>query len=58
MNEVWVTTGSTESGDEWVMVWGHEPTDAEIEAACAAEMPDEWEAECIQGWRTYKESVR
>jgi hypothetical protein len=55
---VWTVTGMTESGDDFVFVYGHEPTDEELEAMFAVEMPDDWEAECIPGWKVEKERVR
>lgn len=56
--KVWVVTGRTESGDDFVFVFGEKPTDEEMEWVFAAEMPDDWEADCITGWNTDEEFVR
>lgn len=55
---VFVVTGSTESGDEYVFVFDTRPTREFMEAFFAKEMPEEWEAECIQGWVITEEAVR
>lgn len=59
MTTVWVVTGSTESGDDWRMVFAQKPTDERIIAECMADpwLRDEYEAECIQGWHVNEEPV-
>lgn len=49
---VWVVSGRTESGDDWALVFGTEPTKQMIEAAIQEDtwLRDEWREDCIQGW--------
>lgn len=49
---VYVVAGTTESGDEWSMVFGHSPTAEEIIEAIDRDpwLSEEREAGCIQGW--------
>ncbi|QIV65938.1 hypothetical protein Cp1R7AA1_169 [Mesorhizobium phage Cp1R7A-A1] len=43
--QVWVTTGSTESGDDiGPYVWAFEPTGAEVESRLRAALPEEYES--------------
>ena len=57
--EVWVTFGTTESGDDWTLVFSRRPNDRDIKAAFEANpwLKEEYDAECIQGWTTVKETV-
>ncbi|MER8640968.1 hypothetical protein [Mesorhizobium sp. M1252] len=56
--KVWAVTGSTESGDEFVYLFQEQPTNESLALFFAEEQPEEWEAECIQGWVISHEEVR
>ncbi|MBT1154399.1 hypothetical protein J1C56_02215 [Aminobacter anthyllidis] len=58
MAKVFVVTGWTESGDEFVYVFAEEPTKESLNAFFADEMPYEWRNECIQRWSISEEEVR
>ncbi|PBB68157.1 hypothetical protein CK228_13695 [Mesorhizobium sp. WSM4312] len=55
---VWVVTGRSESGDEFVYVFKEKPTGESLELFFAEEQPEEWEAGCIQSWHIDHEVVR
>ena len=56
---VWVVNGTTESGDDWMVVFEKRPTDEDIELYIKSSdwLREEWEAECIQGWSVSEEEV-
>lgn len=59
MNKIWVVYGTTESGDDWRMVFKNRPTEDQILLEIESDdwLREEYEAECIQGWRIEQESV-
>lgn len=59
-NEVYVVSGRTESGDDWLLVFKDRPTEDMIHLAIEEDdwLREEYEAECIQGWSVDKASVR
>lgn len=47
-----VVYGTTESGDDWHLVFKHPPSEEDIVKAFKEDpwLRDEYDAECIQGW--------
>lgn len=59
MTTVWLVYGTTESGDDWQMIFKNKPTEERILSEINSDdwLREEYEAECIQGWRVEEESV-
>lgn len=57
--KVWIVYGMTESGDDWNMIFKNEPTRDQILLEIESDewLSEEYEAECIQGWKTVEERV-
>ena len=51
MNKIFLVYGMIESGDDWQLAYMNKPTDSVIAQDIALALPEDWEAECIQGWR-------
>lgn len=56
---VWVVSGTTESGDDWVLLFNSRPSNDIIEKCIMADdwLREEWEADCIQGWCVIEQKV-
>jgi hypothetical protein len=59
LTKVWLVSGTTESGDDWFLVFKNEPTTFDIERQIRSDnwLREEYEADCIQGWNVTLERV-
>lgn len=48
---MWVLTGRTESGDDFVYLWERKPTQTQIDAVFLRDMPEEVEAGTCDSYR-------
>jgi hypothetical protein len=57
---VWVVYGTTESGDDWRIIFRSKPSEEDLKSAIMEDdwLREEWDAECIQGWVICEETVR
>ncbi len=58
-DKVWIVTGTTESGDDWRLVFKNQPSDDDIVNQLRADpwLLEEFEAECINGWDINEETI-
>ena len=55
--KIWVLVGTTESGDDILLVFKNKPTDYEIDKIFWDIWPEEMEHECILSYRVNEEEI-